>query len=93
MQTLVVVELEVARQSLPGLSWGQIFVQIHLLVFDAAPQALGKNIVHRPPPAIHTDLSNRRIETVEILRAGEMASLVAIDDFRRGLCQISVNRC
>ena len=37
------------------LARGMILVQVDLLVFDRAPQVLGKDIVRHAPFAIHTD--------------------------------------
>ena len=45
MRTLLVVELEIAGEALPSLTGAAVGVQVHLLLFDGAPEALGEDIV------------------------------------------------
>src|SRR5437764_9120365 len=82
MGTLVVVELEIAGEALPGLAGAAIGVQIDLLVFDGAPEALGEDIVQGAALAIHADLNAALLQAPQVLRAGEVGALIAVPDGR-----------
>src|SRR5215470_10584367 len=56
VRALVVVESEITRQGLASLPWIGIISEIDLLVLDRPPQPLHKDVVERPPFAVHTDL-------------------------------------
>lgn len=87
MRALVIVELEVVAQAVPSFARVGIFGEIDLLVLDGAPQALGEDVVARSAAAVHADLYAGREQQVDILRAGEMAALVAVPDLGPGLRQ------
>lgn len=70
-----------------GFLWGWRSSQVHFLVFDAAPESLGKDVTAGAPPIIHTDPDARSHQALRVLRTGEMAALVAVPDHRRGFCQ------
>src|SRR5512145_1243179 len=91
MRSLVVVKVKVTGQALPCLTWVEIFVQIDLLIFDRAPQPFGEDVIEGAPPAIHTDLGLNRPQPVEILRAGKVATLIAVADDWFGLSQGPIN--
>ena len=80
MRALVVVELEVGRQALPGLAWMGVLVQVDFFIFDRAPQPLGENVVERSAASIHTDLDTGLLQGLKVLRAGEVAALIAVPD-------------
>ena len=61
------------------------FVQIDRLVFERAPQALYKDIVHEPAPAIHGDADTGIRERAGEGETGELAALVGVEDLRRGV--------
>jgi len=44
-----VVELEVTRQSLPGVGHSVVSVQVDLLVLDALPESSTKTLSRQPP--------------------------------------------
>ena len=68
MRPLGVVEREIAGNPVAGIAWIAIVGQVDLLIFQAAPQALGKDVIQCPPLAIHTDLHARRFERLGDLR-------------------------
>src|SRR4051812_44417652 len=84
MRPLGVVEPEIAVNSVAGVPWMTIVGQIDLLIFQAAPQALGKDVIQCPPLAIHTDLDARRFERLGNLWTGEMTALIRIPNLRDG---------
>lgn len=45
MRTVVVIESEVNRQISLSLAQALIMFEVHLLVFEGAPQALNENVV------------------------------------------------
>jgi hypothetical protein len=51
MRPLAVVERKVFRQSNQQFTHAGIAIEVHVLVFDAAPQALDKDIVKCPAPS------------------------------------------
>jgi len=77
VQALMVIEAEVARQALPRVVRRVIGMEIHLLVLDGAPQALGEDVVQGATCAVHTDLAAPLLQAAEILWAGEVAALIA----------------
>ncbi len=55
MRSAVIIEVEIAADRMPCVTDAVIGPQIDLLVFDAAPQPLDKNIISPSPFAVHTD--------------------------------------
>ena len=87
MGSLVIVEREVAAQAATSFAGCGVFGEINLLVLYAAPQALGENVVAASATAIHADLHASAQQQLGVLRAGEMAPLVAVPNLRFGLSQ------
>src|SRR5260221_12675181 len=85
VRAFVVVERKVSAQAVVGFAWAGIFGEIHLLVFYAAPEALGENVVAATAPAIHADLHAGAQQQFGVLRAGEMTALVAVPNLGFGL--------
>ena len=56
--------------------------QIHLLIFDAAPQSLDENIVAPSPFSVHADRNVDVGEHAGEGRAGELRTLICIEDLR-----------
>ena len=50
-----VIEVEVTADRSAGLADAVVGPQIHLLVFDAAPQPLDEDVVPPSPFAVHAD--------------------------------------
>ncbi len=59
-------------------------MQVQMLVFDGASQALNQDIVEHPPTAIHTDLHLGRFEQTRKPARNELAALIAVEDRRCG---------
>lgn len=83
----MVVELEPGRDSGPGLGYGVIGLQIYLFVFEAAPEALDNDVVHAAALAVHAHPNISLEQHPREALAGELASLVAVEDFRLALGQ------
>src|SRR5215210_5053282 len=55
----VVVEWDIAAQPAARFARRRIVVQVHLLIFDRAPQPFGEDVVERAALAIHANLHAR----------------------------------
>src|SRR5450759_3307340 len=55
MWSPAVVEVQVAADRSAGLADAVVGVQIHLLIFDAAPKPLDEDIIPPGPSAVHAD--------------------------------------
>ena len=75
MRPLGVVELEILPNPQSGLAWGVVIGQIDLLVLEAAPQALGEDVIVGATLAIHADGDTGRFQLAGQLWAGELAAL------------------
>src|SRR3546814_8213624 len=62
MRSLTVVEGEVLRQAQRQLGDRAVAFQVDVLVLDAAPEPLHKNIVECPTASVHTDRDARALE-------------------------------
>ena len=60
---------------------GQL-VQVDCLVFERAPQAFDKDIVHAPTPPIHGDRNLRPLENAGEVEAGKLTTLVGVENLR-----------
>ena len=61
------------------------FMQIDGLVFQASPKALDKNVVHVATSAIHGDTDVVVLQQAGQILAGELTSLVRIENLRLGV--------
>lgn len=85
MDTLVIVELEVADERYPRLAGRAILVEVHLLVFDGAPQTFGNHVVQCSPASIHTDA--QPAVATSVVYCGLVKWLPHYSDLGCGLCQ------
>ena len=80
MRALVIVETE------PGANTGLVLWplsdkrEVDLLVFEAAPQPLDKDVVHAPAVAVHADHDPVPFQGAGKVVAGELAALIGIED-------------
>lgn len=79
MQPLLVIKPEVPVEPLADLAGCFVVVQIQVFIFDTPPQAFHKDIVERPPAAIHTDPAAGGEQPTGKVEAGELRSLVGIE--------------
>jgi hypothetical protein len=82
MRPLIIVKGQIVANR--GTSRGDSVVgpQIHLLVFDAAPEALDKHIVAPSPIAIHADGDAILAQDAGEVVTGELAALIGVEDLR-----------
>ena len=67
-------------------------MQVHFLVLDGAPQPFGENVVPGASASVHADFDTGIFQALAVLRAGEVATLVAVPDFGRGLYKSIIHR-
>src|SRR5437763_10239064 len=65
-----------------GFGYSRISMEVDLLVFEAAPQSLDKNVVHASALAVHADHDPVPFQGAGEVVAGELAALVGIEDLR-----------
>ena len=93
MRSGLVIERQVVLQALMRSPDGLVGVQIHLLVFDAFPEAFHEYVVSPAPFPVHADLDAvMRQESREFL-AGELAALIGIEDLRQAIVGQGVLHC
>jgi len=70
------------RDTLPDLSDTVVSLEINLLVFQAAPEALNKNIIHPASLTVHADFDTAVLQHVRKIFAGKLTALVAVEYLR-----------
>src|ERR1700736_6239845 len=82
MRSATIVEVEITADRSAGIGYTVVGSQIDLLVFDAAPQPLDKDVVAPGPFAVHADRNAVVGECIGEGRARELRALVGIEDVR-----------
>src|SRR5450830_1215424 len=82
MRSAAVVEVQVAADRSAGLADAIVGPQIHLLIFDAAPQPLDEDIIPPGALAIHADGDPVFDQHASECSAGELAALIGVEDIR-----------
>ena len=80
--SLLIVEPQPAADTLTGFGHRTIRFDIHLLVFQAAPQPLDKNVVQKSPFAVHADPHALARKPVQERGAGKPHALIGVENFR-----------
>ena len=82
MGSFGVIEGQVFGQIGAGVGHIVIGPQIDFLVFDRLPQPLDKDVVAPCAFAVHADFDVVFLENIGESRAGKLAALVGVEDFR-----------
>src|ERR1700737_4358662 len=85
MWSSAVVEAEVSADGSPGLGHRVVGSEIYLLVFDRPPKPLDKDIVTPCAFAVHADGDAILDQHAGELGAGELATLIGVEDVRRAV--------
>jgi hypothetical protein len=93
MQAFLIVKGEVVAQIAYRFRNTLIVFEIHLLIFNAAPEALNEDIIQRASTAIPTDADVACQQALREFGTGELHALVTIEDLRRGNAQRPSCRC
>lgn len=91
MYASVIVEVQVLANAEARLSRRQVVVKVYFLVFQATLQTFGKDVIGGAALAVHADLNFGLLQKAQILRAGKLATLVAVEDDRFGPRKGSAN--
>src|SRR5260370_19663625 len=90
MRTSAIVKVEIPADRMSRLADGFVSSQIDLLVFDATPQPLNEHVVPPSPFAVHADGDAIAGEQASERRAGELRTLVGVEDFRPAMTSESI---
>jgi len=82
VRSLLIIESEPAADTLTGFSHRTIRFDIHLLIFQAAPQPLNENVVQKSPFAVHADPYVLARKPVQERGAGKLHALIGVEYFR-----------
>ncbi len=82
MGPLGIIEVDPLADNPFGFEAVRQFVQVDSLVFERTPQSFDKDVIHAPAPPIHRDRDLSALEDAGEVEAGELASLIGIEDFR-----------
>src|SRR5450756_2176315 len=93
MWSPAVVEVQVAADRSAGLADAVVGVQIHLLIFDAAPKPLDEDIIPPGPFAVHADCNVVVGEHTGEGRASELRALICVEYLRLAVTSQSVLEC
>ena len=84
MHASVIVEVKVVHQMLSRLPGTGAVMQVNFFIFHRTPQAFREDVIQCTTFAIHADLYVRLFQAVDVLRAREMAALIAVPNGGRG---------
>src|SRR5215203_6165123 len=82
MRSPAIVKGQIAADRGAGLGYAVIGFQIHLLVFDAAPQALDKDVVAPGSLDVHADRDLVLEQHTGEVVAGELTALIRVEYLR-----------
>src|SRR4029453_5719342 len=82
VQTCVVIKMEVAVDARMGLRYRYVILQVHLLIFQRAPQSLDEDVVHAAATPVHADSNLALCQFPGEFLARELCPLVAVEDVR-----------
>ena len=78
----VVVPFKELRKAGAALGNGAVPPYVDVVVLDRSPQPLDKHVIQRPPSSVHADPDTAFKEHRGELLAGELTSLIRVEDFR-----------
>ena len=89
---LVVVKLEILSQPSNSLFSAPVLVQIDLFIFDTPPEPFNKHVVQSPAPTVHADRNLVLFQHTCKRLAGELYTLITVEDLRLSPDQRPVQR-
>ncbi len=82
MGPLPILLFNVLGNGLPDFSDACVFVDVELLILETPEKPLGPGVVGGPPLSIHTYPHAMGLHQVQVVLAGKLAALVAVDNVR-----------
>ena len=92
MRQVMVVQADVPLHPAPYFPRAVVFMDVNLVVLQAAPEALNHNVIGCAALAVHADPNFVLLQQIDILRTGKMTTLVAVDNLRLTASQRSSHR-
>lgn len=86
------MQVDVMLHSLPCFTRTTVLIDINLIVFQAAPEALNDNVILGAALPIHADANLVLLEQINILRTGKMTPLVAVHNRRLNSVKRALHR-
>src|ERR1700722_5249136 len=90
MRSTAIVEVEIAAERCACIADAVVGFQIHLLVFDAAPQPLDEHVVPPSAFAVHADRDAVAGKQARERRTGKLRTLVGVEDVRSAVTRQSI---
>ena len=81
MPSFSIVEIDISLEALEQLQTIIGWLQVHMLIFQASPEALDVNVIQRPSFSIHRYLDSIVLQHALKLSRSELASLIGIQYF------------
>jgi Protein of unknown function (DUF2699). len=81
----LVVKGDPSADTCSGFRFGFIGVQVHVLVFERAPEAFNEHIVQPAATAVHGDADSIIPQDAREGKAGKLAALIGVEDIRRAM--------
>lgn len=81
----VIVEIEIRHQAGLQLVNGLVALQVNILIFNRSPDALDKDIIQKPPLAVHADLDMGTEQAVNPLLTSKLTPLVCVEYLGRAV--------
>src|SRR5215467_15706569 len=82
MQSFAVVEIEIAADSRHERRRVFVVLDVNVFVLERSPEALNKDVVKDPSTAIHTDQDADALQAPGEFAAGELRTLIAVENLR-----------
>ncbi len=87
METFVVVEMEVGRQTCKKFRNRLMSVEVNMFILDGPPQALDENVVKGPASTIHADADACLLQAGREIQRGELRALITVEYLWSALSQ------
>src|SRR5262245_20525107 len=92
MQPLPIIELKISAQARDRLRYGFVITDVDVFILDASPEPLNEDVVQRPPSPVHADGDLALFENPGERAAGELRTLISVEDLRPGYLQRLIQR-
>ena len=82
MTSLMIIEVEVLSKRNSRFWYGCVGLEIHLLIFDGAPQPFDEHLVAPAALAVHADIDRVGLQAAREGLGGELRPLIGVEDLR-----------
>src|SRR3984893_10924893 len=85
VRSLPIIEPKPGPDTLTGFGHGTIRFDVHLFIFQAAPQPLDEDVVEKSPFAVHADPHTLARKLVQERGTGKLHALIGVEYFRTAM--------